>query len=188
MKQQKNPPKLRILAFFFSSFVYGNRTEVWGGERAFIELVRQLKDQATIDIFEKRTSIVKSMINRGPVRVFEVDGLVQAILWILSLKFRQSYGCDFIYAYNNAFANVISALVASKVLGKPLIINVFHVEKYQMKNFKEGFRTARDLYGFSMRNALSVNLIWPIIRGILRHANAITVPSKATSSDLDSRA
>ena len=35
MKQQKNPPKLRILTFFFSSFVYGDKSEVWGGVGGF---------------------------------------------------------------------------------------------------------------------------------------------------------
>jgi glycosyltransferase involved in cell wall biosynthesis len=99
---------------------------------------------------------------------------------------KSSYHCNVIYAYNNAFANVISAFLASKVLDKPFIINVFHVEKYQMKSFFEGYKTARKLYGFNIRNAISVNFIWPLIQRILTSANAITVPSKATSSDLKS--
>lgn len=184
--QKKDQPKLRILAFFFSSFVLDKKTEVWGGERAFIELIKHLKSQTVIDVFEKRMSIIRIMISNGIDNIFEVDGVIQAILKILNLKLKLSYHCDVIYAYNNAFANVISAVLASKVLDKPFIINVFHVEKYQMKSFFAGYKTARKLYGFNIRNAISVNLIWPLIRRTLKHANAITVPSKATSIDLQS--
>ena len=186
MVQKKDQPKLRILTFFFSSFVLDKKMELWGGERAFIELIKQLKSQIVIDVFEKRMSVIRVLISKGVDQIFEVDGVIQTILKILTLKLKSSYHCDVIYAYNNAFVNVISAILASKVLNKPLIINVFHVEKYQMKGFFAGYKTARKLYGFNIKNAISVNLIWPLIRRILKHANAITVPSKATSIDLQS--
>lgn len=186
MMQKKDKLKLRILAFFFSSFIQDKKTELWGGERAFIELIKRLKYHIEIDVFEKRMSIIRIMINKGIDNIFEVDGVIQAILKILSLKLKSPYRYDVIYAYNNAFVNVISAILASKIFNKPLIINVFHVEKYQMKSFFAGYKTARKLYGFNIRNAISVNLIWPFIRRTLKHANAITVPSKATSIDLQS--
>jgi glycosyltransferase involved in cell wall biosynthesis len=186
MKLQKNQLKLRILAFFFSSFVNDKKIGVWGGERAFIELVKHMKNLVTIDIFEKRSSIKKSMFNNRIVKTFKVDGVIQAIFRILNLKYKSPYSYDVIYAYNNAFSNVISGLIASKMLDKPLIINIFHLEKYQKKNFIGGFKIARKLYGFSIKNSLSVVFIWPIIKRILKHAKAITVPSKATSIDLNS--
>ncbi len=186
MVQKKGQPKLRILAFFFSSFVFDKKTELWGGERAFIELIKYLKSQIVLDVFEKRMSIIRVMIDNGVDNIFEVDGVIQTILKILRLKFISSYHCDVIYAYNNAFVNVFSAVLASKVLHKPFIINVFHVEKYQMKRFFAGYKIARKLYGFNIKNAISVNLIWPLIRRILKQANAITVPSNATSIDLQS--
>ncbi len=186
MAKKKGQPKLRILAFFFSSFVFDKKTELWGGERAFIELIKYLKSQIILDVFEKRMSIIRVMITKGVDNIFEVDGIIQTILKILKLKFISSYHCDVIYAYNNAFVNIFSAVLASKVLHKPFIINVFHVEKYQMKRFFAGYKIARKLYGFNIKNAISVNLIWPLIRRILKQANAITVPSNATSIDLQS--
>jgi glycosyltransferase involved in cell wall biosynthesis len=185
MIHKKDLPKLRILAFFFSSFILHKKPEVWGGERAFIELLQQLKAQIIFDVFEKKMSLLRLLNHQDSGNLFEVNGVIQAFLKILSFRLHASYYTA-IYAYNNAFTNVISAFLASKVLAKPFIINVFHVEKYQMKPFFSGYKTARNLYGFNRTTAISVNLIWPIIRRILMCANVITVPSKATSSDLQS--
>jgi glycosyltransferase involved in cell wall biosynthesis len=186
MIQKKDTQKLRILAFFFSSFALDKKPDVWGGERAFIELIQQLKAQIVFDVFEKRSSILRLLFQNSIGNLFEVNGVIQAFLKILSFRLYASYYYNVIYAYNNAFTNVISAFLASKILAKPFIINVFHVEKYQMKPFFPGYKTARNLYGFNRRSAVSVNLIWPLIRRILTYAYAITVPSKATSSDLQS--
>jgi len=186
MIQKKDTQKLRILAFFFSSFVVNKKPDVWGGERAFVELIQQLKAQIVFDVFEKRSSILRLLFQKGIGNLFEVNGVIQAFLKILSFRLHASYHYNVIYAYNNAFTNVISAFLASKIFAKSFIINVFHVEKYQMQPFFPGYKIARNLYGFNRRTAISVNLIWPLIRRILTCANAITVPSKATSSDLQS--
>lgn len=186
MIQKKDTQQLRILAFFFSSFVLDKKPDVWGGERAFIELIQQLKAHIVFDVFEKRSSILRPLVKNGIGNLFEVNGVIQAFFKILNFRLHALYHYNVIYAYNNAFTNVISAFLASKILAKPFIINIFHVEKYQMKPFFPGYKTARNLYGFNRRSAISVNLIWPLIRKILTYANAITVPSKATSNDLQS--
>jgi glycosyltransferase involved in cell wall biosynthesis len=124
------------------------------------------------------------------VRVFKIEAkyrliwLIKATLTLFKLKLSHAYNCDIICAYNHSFVNVMFAYIASKLLKKPLVIFVYHVEKYQLKNIKEGIRIAKSIYEFNLINALSVNLVWPIIRLILKYADAIIVPSNATANDL----
>ena len=50
MDREKKQRKLRILAFFFSSFIYANQNSIWGGERAFIELIHYIDNPKATDI------------------------------------------------------------------------------------------------------------------------------------------
>lgn len=182
---------MRILASFLSPFTTSSKVEIWGGERAFIELMKHLMDKASLDIIERKPNVSKSFLKGKSVKVFEIEAnsriewMLKAILLGLKWRRRGSH-YDIIYAYNHSFTNTLVVFVLSKIMKKSFVINVFHVEKHQAKSFKKGFEIARGLYGYNVKEALVLSLEWAIINAILKRAALITVPSEATSTDLKS--
>jgi len=187
MMCEKNNLKIRILAFFFSPF-HGVRA--WGGERGFIELVRHLNDSSLISILEKKPSLTKTELDENLVKVFEIESksqvewIIKAILLVLRLKRSKSFVYDVLYAYNHFLPNIMLAYISSKIVSKPFVVFVYHIERYQTRNFKEGLNFALHFYQFNVKNALLVNLAWPMIHALLKRSNAIIVSSESTARDL----
>lgn len=179
--------KIRVLASFHSPFVHGNGAEIWGGERAFIELVKHLRGHVEVDVVERAPSVLRTALEVEGVRVYEVaarsqfEWLIRALLllWTLSKP-----GYDFLYAYNHNLANAVFVYIGSKIMRTPSVINVFHIERYQTRNFIDGYGVARGLYSFSIKNALLVSLLWKIVYKALRRADIIISPSESTTRDI----
>ncbi|MCP8316133.1 MAG: glycosyltransferase [archaeon] len=186
MHEEENS-KIRVLALFLSPFY---KIRAWGGERAFIELIRHLEDKSSISILEKKPSLTKMELDKRSVKVFEIEArsqvewIIKALLLMLRLKRSKLFNYDVIYAYNHFLPNIFLAYLASKIADKPFIVCIYHIERYQAKSFREGLSFALNFYQFNVRNALSVNLVWPMIHALLKRANAIIVSSESTTRDL----
>lgn len=164
--------------------------KIWGGERAFIELIKPLRALTSIHVIERKPSVLKLFFGESSGWVFEINAksriewLIKAIVLVFRLNRKGASGYDVIYCYNHSLVNLMFACLASKRVKRAFVVTVHHIEKYQTVGLRKGFKIARSLYGYNVKDAFSVVFSWRIIKILLKQADAITVPSKATATDL----
>jgi len=150
-----------------------------------------LAKYASIDIIERKPNVSQRFLEGTSARTFEISG-ASRISWLikasmLGFKMRsEHWEYDVIYSYNHGFINASFTYILSRLLKKKYVINVYHVEKYQTKSVKKGYAAARSIYGYPVKEALILSFEWSVIYWILKRADAITVPSRATADDLRS--